>query len=200
MAFHVLMWKPGNFYEVLQDNLYDITVGKNFLNKIKICIDSTKYLTILKQRLSVKDMYIPLYISYISLYIYIYREIYIHEKWLLGQGIRLNRTSNFTLSLYPIKNKAKGFREKKRNPWIWEKPDTQQQSFGSWKTDDHKTVEEQVKLVKSSTKLLWNWEWKGEELKKGGWRFWATVSNSLPTKWLTWKQPLPRHDRGGFES
>lgn len=34
-------------------------------------------------------------------------------KRLLGHGIRLNRTSNFTLSLYPIKNKAKEFREKK---------------------------------------------------------------------------------------
>lgn len=47
------MWKSGNLCKALHENLYGITVGKNFLNKIKTCIDSIKYVTILKQRLSV---------------------------------------------------------------------------------------------------------------------------------------------------
>lgn len=33
----------------------------------------------------------------------------------------------------PVKNKAKGF---KKISWVWEKPETQQQTFGSWKTDE----------------------------------------------------------------
>ena len=50
MTFYAETWKPGNLYEVLQEQLYDVTVGKHFINKIKICTDCIKYLTIIKQR------------------------------------------------------------------------------------------------------------------------------------------------------